>query len=144
MKPYAGYNPYLIYHSLQVAEEQHIIGNESLAVCIQKIEQYIQHGPLLCSQIEKIAECFHFAKQNRWMDAVFYIASFVYTHRLAYIVDHNQDSVIIGMNFPLLPKLIKGYLHSKLASDKFLTTQVFKGTILKQSFSLILPWKLLL
>ena len=114
LKPYAGYNPYLICHSLQVAEEQHIIGNESLAVCIQKIEQYIQHGPLFCSQIEKIAECFHFAKQNRWMDAVFYIASFVYTHRLAYIVDHNQDSVIIGMNFPLLPKLIKGYPQGKM------------------------------
>lgn len=44
----------------------------------------------------------------------------MYQHRLAYIVEHNNEleSIKITINFPLLPGLIKDYLRKKIALNK--------------------------
>ena len=58
LRPYAGYNPYLLNHSIHLAEK-HVLGDESLALCIHKTEEYIQrtlpyeNGPFFYSEIEK-------------------------------------------------------------------------------------------
>ena len=37
-----------------------------------------ENGPFFYSEIEKIAKCLHFAKQNAWIDVILYKGSFVY------------------------------------------------------------------
>ena len=47
--------------------------------------------------------------------------TFVYKHRLAYIVDyckHASMYVKVAINYPLLPGLLKHYLHEKLSLNQ--------------------------
>ena len=50
------------------------------------------------------------------VDLLSYKESFVYKHRLMYIVDEDksQDEVQIVINFPLLPRLLKDFLRQKM------------------------------
>ena len=128
LKPYAGYNPYLMSHALaalQVTEELNVKAN-TIAVCVQRTEQYIERtlpkedSPFFLQRLQEIVELLHSAKQKAWINEVEYMKTFVYKHRLAYIVDYKDIPayVKIAMNFPLLPGLLKNYLHEKLSSNE--------------------------
>lgn len=73
------------------------------------------------SEVEEIAKYFHYAKENAWVNNHDYQTSFVFKHRLAYIVNERDEDaetkVKIAINFPLLPRVLKTYLHKQLTSN---------------------------
>ena len=92
LKPYAGYNPYLLTHALKRPTL-----NDSYATCYWATVRYMQRtlpmedSMLFLNHVEEIAEYLHFAQQNVQVDAQRYKTSFVHLHMLTYIVNHNKS-----------------------------------------------------
>ena len=119
LKPYAGYNPYLLNHALRLADRM----VDSLAVCYKKTQEFIERtlpheGPLFLEHVESIAKIFYFVKENALIDHKLFKQSYVYEHKLAYVVnDLTSTQVQIAISFPLLPRVLKYYLHKNTATQ---------------------------
>ena len=120
LKPYTSYNPYLLTHAL----DKEVL-TDSYTTCYWATVRYIkrtlpenEHDLLFVNHIESIAKYFYFAQQNVEVDNWGYKKSFVSVHNLTYVVNHNENTnqVRIKINFPLLPVILKEYLHTKLSN----------------------------
>ena len=116
LKPYAGHNPYLMIHALTALGDAKELDVEArtIGICIQKTQQYIErtlpkeNSPSFFLHLQEIVGLLHSAKQKAWINEVQYMKTFVYKHRLAYIVDyckHASMYVKVAINYPLLPGL---------------------------------------
>ena len=75
---------------------------------------------LFVKHVEDIAQYFSYAQENIEVDSQGYKTSFVNLHMLTYIVNHNVTTkqVSIKINFPLLPRVLKTYLHDTLMANR--------------------------
>ena len=137
LKPYAGYNPYLLNHALRLADRM----VDSLAVCYKKTQEFIERtlpheGPLFLEHVESIAKIFYFVKENALIDHKLFKQSYVYEHKLAYVVnDLTSTQVQIEINFPLLPRMLKYYLHKNTATqDRIEKYPAVQGYLMESEF----------
>lgn len=116
-KPFAGRNPYLLYLALR---EDSIA--KSYGACYRATRHFaentlpkIECDDRFIEHMNDIALTFHFAKNGIWMRADFYYRGFVQDHCLAYVscscMQKDAEYVKVKLNYPLLPHLLRSYLH---------------------------------
>jgi len=114
LKPYTRHNPYL----LKVALQEDTL-SEARATCLVKTTEFIkqtlpdENDQLRNNSAKEIAVFLHHAEERSWVNTVEYRASFMHQRYLSYIVHEDKDrrQAKIETNFPLLPRILKQYLH---------------------------------